>query len=397
MSQFTHLHVHTQYSILDGAASIKKLVARCQELGMESIAITDHGNMFGAKQFHETASKAGIKPILGCEVYVARRSRFSKTTDPIDRSGWHLILLAKNIEGYHNLIKMVSYSYLEGMHYRPRIDKELLEKYHTGIICSSACLGGEVQQAIMNNDIIAAEEAAQWYKSIFGDDFYLELQSHQCGKPDLDANIYENQKIVNEELLKIGKKLNIKCIATNDIHFINEEDSVAHDHLICLNTGKNLDDENRMRYTGQEFVKSVEQMSAMFPNNPELLSNTQEISDKIENYSLSHSAFMPDFPLPEDFVIDNNRYKTVLCNSISEFRDKSKDDKIKKQADEICNYINSCDTVKEINQLLLSSIDKYYACVKFTKSAWVVFQCVMFGRNGLCVVVKKIDIFAVLC
>lgn len=357
--QFTHVHVHTQYSILDGASNINKLISRCKNLGMTSIAITDHGNMFGVKQFHEAANKMGVKPILGCETYVARRGRFSKEDREMDARGWHLILLAKNLKGYHNLIKMVSYSWLEGQYYTARIDKELLEKYHEGIICCSACLGGEIPQHIMNGDIQAAEECAKWYKNIFGDDFYLELQSHKCGIEKQDKHIYENQVIVNSELIKIGQTLGIKCIASNDIHFVNEEDAIAHDHLICLNTGKNLDDTDRMRYTGQEFLKSTEQMLSMFSDHPEVIGNTQEIADKVENYSLSHSAFMPDFPLPDNFLIDNERFKHVLNNSINEFVIKSKDNTLKEQAAELSDAINSCGTEEEVNTLLYSAHEKW--------------------------------------
>lgn len=359
MSQFTHIHVHTQYSILDGASNIKKLLSRVKDLGMTSIAITDHGNMFGVKQFHETATKMGIKPILGCETYVARRSRHLKDNKELDARGWHLVLLAKNIEGYHNLIKMVSYSWLEGQYYTARIDKELLEKYNKGIICCSACLGGEVPQHIMSGDIEAAEASAQWFKNIFGDDYYLELQLHKSGVEKQDKHLYENQLLVNKELLRIGKKLGIKCISSNDIHFVNEEDAVAHDHLICLNTGKNLDDPDRMRYTGQEFLKSTEQMLSMFPNNPELIANTQEIADKIESYSLSHSAFMPDFPLPDDFIVDNERFKKVLCNSVNEFVKKSKDEVLTVQGEKICSEIMSCPSQEELTTLLFSAHERY--------------------------------------
>lgn len=359
MPQFTHLHVHTQYSILDGASNIKKLIARSKELGMTSIAITDHGNMFGVKQFHETANKMGIKPILGCETYVARRGRHLKEDREMDARGWHLILLAKNLKGYHNLIKMVSYSWLEGQYYTARIDKELIEKYHEGIICCSACLGGEIPQHIMMGNIDAAEESALWFKSIFGDDYYLEVQSHKCGIEKQDKHIYENQVIVNRELLRMGEKLGIKCIASNDIHFINEEDAIAHDHLICLNTGKNLDDPDRMRYTGQEFLKSAEQMLSMFPKNPEVIANTQEIADKIENYSLSHSAFMPDFPLPEGFMIENERFKQVLINSVNEFVTKAKDEGLSVQAEEIRAAINACQSEDEVTTLLHEAAEKW--------------------------------------
>ncbi|WP_297830884.1 DNA polymerase III subunit alpha [uncultured Rikenella sp.] len=303
MSEFTHLHVHTQYSILDGAAAIKKLLARAKELGMGALAITDHGNMFGVKEFHGAAKAAGIKPILGCEVYVAARNRFEKT-DKEDRSGHHLILLAKNLEGYHNLIKLVSYAWTEGFYYNPRIDKELLEKYHEGIICCSACLGGEIPQLIMRGDMAGADEAVRWFRELFGEDYYLELQAHKTGDPTRDEKVYDHQVMVNKVLLKLAEKYRIKYIATNDVHYILAEDAAAHDRLICLSTGRDLDDPQRMRYTGQEYLKSYEEMAALFPDHPEALATTQEIVDKIEEYSLSHKPYMPNFLLPDDFVVE---------------------------------------------------------------------------------------------
>ena len=249
MPDFVHLHVHTQYSILDGAAAISPLIKRAKALGMKALAITDHGNMYGVKNFHDVATDAGIKPILGCETYVVR-NRFEKDKD--EKAGDHLILLAKNLTGYHNLCKIVSYSFTEGFYYKPRIDKKLLEQYHEGLICCSACLGGEVPQAIMRNDMEEAEQVVRWFKSVFGDDYYLELQLHPSGDPRKDADVYENQLLVNKALLELSAKCGVKYICSNDVHFILAEDAVAHDHLICLNTGRDLDDPNRMRYTFQE-------------------------------------------------------------------------------------------------------------------------------------------------
>lgn len=303
MAEFTHLHVHTQYSILDGAAAIKKLLARAKDLGMTSLAITDHGNMFGVKEFHNAANAAGIKPILGCEVYVAARSRFDKA-DKEDRGGDHLILLAKNLTGYHNLIKLVSYAWTEGFYYNPRIDKELLEKYHEGIICCSACLGGEIPQCIMKGDIAGADAAVKWFYDLFGEDYYLELQAHRTGDPERDAKVYNHQVMVNKALLKLAEKHGIKYIATNDVHYIAADDAPAHDRLICLSTGRDLDDPQRMRYTGQEYLKSYDEMAALFPDHLEALATTQEIVAKIEDYSLSHKPYMPNFLLPDDFVVE---------------------------------------------------------------------------------------------
>ena len=309
---FTHLHVHTQYSILDGAASIKKLIARAGKLGMNALAITDHGNMFGAYEFHAAATKAGIKPILGCEVYVARTSRHDKTSKD-DRGGDHLILLAKNEAGYQNLIKLVSYAWTEGFYYNPRVDKELLAIYREGLVCASACLGGEIPGYIMDGNPEAAEEAVRFYKELFGDDFYLEMQFHPSGRVQQDAQVFNNQIVVNKELLRLSKKFGVKIIATNDVHFVEADDAPAHDRLICLSTAKDLDDPTRMRYTTQEWLKSEEEMAALFGEEyPEALSNTQEVADKIESYSLSRKPLMPDFPIPPDFSIDQKRIDAVI-------------------------------------------------------------------------------------
>ncbi len=313
MSQFVHLHVHTQYSILDGASEVKSLVKRAVELGMPAIAITDHGNMFGAKEFHDAAHKEGIKPILGCEVYVVR-NRFEKDKD--EKAGDHLVLLAKNLEGYHNLARIVSYSWTEGFYYKPRIDKELLRKYGGGLICCSACLGGEVPQAIMNGNPEAAGRVIEEFREIFGEDYYLEMQLHPSGDPRIDGEVYENQKKVNKAILELAARHGVKYIVSNDVHFIREDDAKAHDHLICLNTGRDLDDPNRMRYTSQEYLKSYDQMLALFPDHPEALATTLEIADKVEEYSLRRKPLMPNFPLPDDFHVDEARLKEVFLKKV---------------------------------------------------------------------------------
>ncbi len=300
MTTFTHLHVHSQYSILDGAASVSGLVEKAKADGMPAIALTDHGNMFGCKQFYDAAIQNNIKPILGIEAYVARNDRHSKS-NPEDRSGYHLVILAKNLEGYHNLMKLASIGYTEGFYYKPRIDKESLAKYSKGLIISSACLGGEIPQKIMKNDIEGAKEAIAWYKNVFGDDYYLEVMRHQTGNPQKDAEVYDNQELCNTKILELAKECGVKVIATNDVHFLNEEDADAHDLLICLNTGKDLDDPNRMRYTKQEFLKTTEQMLDLFADMPEAIINTQEIADKVEIYELDIKPLMPDFPIPDDF------------------------------------------------------------------------------------------------
>lgn len=302
MAHFTHLHVHTHYSVLDGAANIKKLLKRAIDLGMSSIAITDHGNMYGVKEFHDTANKLGIKPILGCEVYVASGSRFDRAGKE-DRGGDHLILLAKNLTGYHNLVKLVSSAWTEGFYYNPRIDKEILAQHVEGLICSSACLGGEIPQLIMQNRLDDVSKSIEWFKGLFGDDYYLEMQLHRSGDAQIDAHVYENQLRVNATIKELAKKHEVKIICTNDVHYIKAEDAQAHDRLICLSTGRDLDDPTRMRYTTQEYLKSEEEMAAMFSDFPEALKNTEEIADKIEDFSLSHKPYMPDFPLPNDFEL----------------------------------------------------------------------------------------------
>ena len=317
MSQFVHLHVHTQYSILDGASAIKPLIKRAKALGMPSLAITDHGNMFGVKEFHDAAVKEGVKPILGCEVYVATGSRFDKKRGREDR-GHHLILLAKNLTGYHNLAKMVSYAFTEGYYYHPRVDKELLRTYHEGIICCSACLGGELPQAIMHGGFDKAEAVVREFKEIFGDDYYLEMQLHRSGDPRRDADVYENQKRVNAVILELAAKHNVKYIASNDAHFIMADDAEAHDRLICLNTGKDLDDPTRMRYTGQEYLKSEQEMAELFGDHPEALTTTLEIADKVEEYSLEHKPLMPNFPIPDDFPIDLPQLKESFSKKIKD-------------------------------------------------------------------------------
>jgi len=298
--EFTHLHVHTQYSILDGASSIPGLIEKAKSDGMKALAITDHGNMFGVKLFHDKATKAGIKPILGCEAYVAKRSRFDQT-DKIDRSRNHMIILAKNKTGYHNLVKLISYAWMEGYYYKPRIDKELLFELHEGLIISSACLGGEIPELILAGKIDEAVETIKKFKEVFGNDFYLELQRHKTGNPEIDKDTFAKQQIVNAEILRLGKELGVKCIATNDVHFINKEDAEAHDILICLNTGKDKDDPTRMRYSGEEYLKTSAEMSELFADVPEVLANTMEIAEKVEEYELNTAPIMPDFELPEGF------------------------------------------------------------------------------------------------
>jgi DNA polymerase III subunit alpha len=301
MTEFAHLHVHTQYSILDGAASIPVLLKRAAALGMKALAITDHGNMYGTLEFSMKAQEHGIKPIIGCEIYVSRTHRLDKRGRH-DRSGHHLILLAKNKEGYRNLSILCSKGFIEGFYYTPRIDKELLRQYSKGLIASSACLGGELPQTIMKHGEEKAREIVQEYKDIFGDDYYMELMDH--GLPE--------QKEVNKVLINLARETGVKLIATNDVHFIDEKDFEAHKILIKLNTGKDGDDDHGMHYSGQEFLKSPEQMAEIFAGVPEALSNTIEIVNKIEDYTLlNKTLLLPHYPLPEGFT-DEGDYMAHL-------------------------------------------------------------------------------------
>ncbi len=316
-ANFCHLHVHTQYSILDGAANIPALISKAVDDGMRAIAITDHGNMFGVKEFHNEAVKRGIKPIIGVEAYVANRSRHSKEDKNLDGND-HLVLLAKSKKGYKNLVKIVSLGWTEGFYYKPRIDFELLQKYHEDIIVTSACLGGVIPQAIMKRSVDEAEKIILQYREVFGEDFYLELMRHQTNDPEMDRKVFDDQVYVNKTLLQLGKKLGIKCIATNDVHFINEEDAGAHDHLICLSTGKDLEDPNRMRYTHQEWLKTQEEMRNLFSDIPDILQNTMEIAEKVEEYQLSSKPIMPIFRIPEDFENEDDYLRHITYEGAEE-------------------------------------------------------------------------------
>lgn len=345
MQDFVHLHVHTQYSLLDGQASVSALVDKAMSNGMKGIAVTDHGNMFGIKEFINYVNKKNggtkglvkdlkkrlsllqngqvecedvqseidsckkqisdaeaklFKPIIGCEMYVARRSMDKKEGKP-DQSGYHLIVLAKNLKGYHNLIKLVSHAWTDGFYMRPRTDRSELEKYHEGLIVCTACLGGEIPKKITQGLFAEAEEAIQWYKNLFGDDFYLEMQRHKAVVQNANHEAYPLQVNVNNHLIDYANKYGVKLICTNDVHFVNEEHAEAHDRLICLSTGRDLDDPKRMYYTKQEWMKTKEEMNVLFSDVPQALGNTLEILDKIELYSIDHSPIMPTFAIPEEF------------------------------------------------------------------------------------------------
>ena len=327
---FVHLHVHTEYSLLDGSAKIKELVARAKELNMTSVAITDHGAMFGAVEFYKAALEAGIKPIIGCEVYVAPESRFRKETVK-GVNYYHLVLLAENNEGYQNLIKLVSYGFLEGYYYKPRVDIELLKKYSKGIIASSACLAGPVARAVLAEGYEKAKETAIMYNEIFGNgNFFLELQNHGMTE----------QKIVNENLIKISRETGIPLIATNDSHYIYKEDAVPHDILLCIQTGKTVNDEDRMRYEGGQFYfKSQEEMEKLFGYIPEALENTVKIGERCNVEFKFHDLKLPKYPVPENMTA--NEYLRKLCYEGFEKR-----------------YPNADESLKERLEYELSTIEK---------------------------------------
>ena len=293
---FTHLHVHSGYSIQNVTTSMNLAIDKAIADGMEAIALTDHGNLFGIVPFYKECRRKGIKPILGMEAYVARRTRHDKEL-PIDRGGEHLILLAKNRQGYQNLMKLSFIAYVEGYYYRPRVDKGLLEKYREGLIALSGCLGGEICQKIMADDLEGAEAAARWYKEVFGEDYYLEVERHPAAAAKERAEVYDNQVKCNAEILRIGQKLGIRVVATNDVHFLNEEDAEAQDMLICLNTRRDIDDPNRMRYTRQEWLKTDAEMRALFCDIPEAIETTAEIAAKVEEYELTDGDVLSHMPV----------------------------------------------------------------------------------------------------
>ena len=301
---FVHLHVHTQYSILDGLSSIGQLFDRADELGMPALAITDHGNMYGVKEFFKYDKKhPNVKPIIGCEVYVSKGDHRLR-----EKGYYHLILLAKNYTGYLNLVKIVSEAHVNGMYYRPRVSHEVIEKYHEGLICSSACLAGEVPRAIMAHDDAAVEKAILWHKRVFGEDYYLEVMKHKTEVPGLDNDLYRQQCYYTEEIFKLAQKHGIKVIATNDAHFVRKEDGPVHDRLICLTTNAYIDDPDRLRYTQQEYIKSEEEMMALFPDHPEALANTLEVADKIEAYSIDREPVLPVYEIDPAFMAQIGSY-----------------------------------------------------------------------------------------
>ena len=365
MEDFIHLHVHTYYSLLDGQSPVEKLVDKAIANGMRGMAITDHGNMFGVKELFNYCNKVNgklkkegkepFKPIFGCEMYVAHRKKSDRVKEKGDMGGYHLIVLAKNYNGYKNLIKLVSRAWVDGYYMRPRTDREDLEKYHEDLIVCSACIAGEVPAKILKNDIAGAREAIEWYKNLFGDDYYLELQRHEVRDPHQRANreTFPLQQQANKVLMELAKEYGIKLVCTNDCHFVNQDNAEAHDHLLCLATGKDLDDPNRMLYTKQEWFKTREEMNEVFADVPEALSNTLEILDKVEFYSIDHSPIMPFFPIPEEFGTEEDTRKRITPEEL--FREFTTDE----NGNDIMSQEEAESKIKK-----LGGIDKLYR-IKF--------------------------------
>ena len=329
MQDFVHLHVHTQYSLLDGQASIPKLVEKAIKDGMRGMAVTDHGNMMGIKEFFNYVSKRNkklkeegkppFKPIFGCEMYVAERTLYDKDKD-LDSRRYHLIVLAKNEKGYHNLIKLVSKSWVDGYYTRPRTDHDELERHAEGLIVCSACLAGEVPRLILKGDIAGAEERILWYKRVFGEDYYLELQRHEVRDPNQRANreTFPLQQQANAVIVELAHKHGIKLVCTNDVHFVDEDNAEAHDRLICLGTARDLDDPKRMLYSKQEWFKTKAEMNEIFADIPEALDNTLEVLDKVETYSIDHAPIMPNFAIPKSFGTEEEYHQRFTDEELFE-------------------------------------------------------------------------------
>ena len=341
---FVHLHVHTQYSILDGFSDIEKLFERARELGMPALAITDHGNMYGVKEFFKFAYDKSnldenkhplVKPIIGCEVYVTRHYDH-RLKDNDHRKYYHLTLLAKNYEGYKNLMKICTEGHIHGMYYKPRVSHEVIERYHENLICCSACLAGEIPRDIMDGNVEAAREAIRWHKRVFGDDYYLEVMKHKTEVPGLDDDVYRAQMEVNPVIFDLAREEGVKVVATNDVHFINREDGPAHDRLICLTTNSDVDDPKRLRYTQQEYLKSEEEMTALFPDHPEVIAQTLEVADKVSLYKIDHDYILPKYKIDEAFLRDIDTY----LEKYREFIDAGKNDpKGNYRGDEFCQSV----------------------------------------------------------
>ena len=323
MSEFVHLHIHSEFSLLDGANRIKDLPVRAKELGMKAMAITDHGVMYGAIDFYKACKKEGIKPIIGCEVYVAPRSRLNKEPN-IDNRYNHLILLAKNQQGYQNLSKLVSIGFTEGYYYKPRIDLEVLEKYHEGLICLSACLAGAVNQALLNGQNEKAEEIALWHKKVFGEDYYIEIQN----------NGIKEQVLANQKLVQLARKLDIPLVATNDAHYLKREDAYNHEILLCIQTGKRMSDPDRMKFdTDELYVKSPEEMSEYFSAFPDAIENTVKIADKCNvEFEFGHTI-LPNYDVPPEFPTHYDFLKKLCDDGLRKRYGENPSEEILKRAE----------------------------------------------------------------
>ena len=329
MSKFVHLHIHSEFSLLDGANRIKDLPVRAKELGMDAIAITDHGVMFGAIDFYKACKKEGVKPIIGCEVYVAPRSRTDKQPG-IDNHYYHLILLAKNNEGYKNLSKLVSLSFVDGYYYKPRIDREILEKYHKGLICLSACLAGEVNQALLSGQNEKAEQVALWHKKVFGDDYYIEIQN----------NGIKEQVLANQKLVQLARKLDIPLVATNDAHYLKREDAYNHEVLLCIQTGKRMSDEDRMKFdTDELYVKSPEEMAEYFKAFPDAIENTVKIAEQCNvEFEFGHTI-LPNYDVPPEYPTHYDFLKELCDKGLKKRYGENLSEEIQKRAEYELNII----------------------------------------------------------
>ena len=329
MSKFVHLHIHSEFSLLDGANRIKDLPVRAKELGMDAIAITDHGVMFGAIDFYKACKKEGVKPIIGCEVYVAPRSRTDKQPG-IDNHYYHLILLAKNNEGYKNLSKLVSLSFVDGYYYKPRIDREILEKYHEGLICLSACLAGEVNQALLSGQNEKAEQVALWHKKVFGDDYYIEIQN----------NGIKEQVLANQKLVQLARKLDIPLVATNDAHYLKREDAYNHEVLLCIQTGKRMSDEDRMKFdTDELYVKSPEEMAEYFKAFPDAIENTVKIAEQCNvEFEFGHTI-LPNYDVPPEYPTHYDFLKELCDKGLKKRYGENLSEEIQKRAEYELNII----------------------------------------------------------
>ena len=312
--EFAHLHVHTHYSILDAHSLIPDLFERAEELQMPAIAITDHGNMYGAKEFFNCAKKhPTVKPIIGCEVYVSKGDHRGH-----EKRMYHLVLLAKNCRGYQNLMKIVSEANVYGYYYKPRISHEFVQEHSEGLICLSGCAAGELPQAILAGDMQKAEQIIQWHKNVFGDDYYLEVMKHKPEDPELSDELYESQCCYCDAIFRLAEKYKIKVVATNDVHFVRAEDASLHDSLLCLETNSFVDDPCRRRYTQQEYLKTEEEMLSLFPGHPEVLTNTMDVVNKVEAYSLDREIELPVFQPDADFERDLDQYLKKYKDIIKE-------------------------------------------------------------------------------